>query len=224
MYSQAFKKKTNGQFLKKSASVLMAGTFLIAAAGTGLNASETRQHDAHVHGVANLNVALDGSVLMIELDSPAANIVGFEHAPENEEQAHAVEEAIELLKNGERLFDFSEKAQCTLHDAHVNTDMETGHHDEHDSADKHHDDDSHGHDDHDKNDEKAHAGEDHDHDDHGSSHSEFEVAYHFECTNPDEVGCSFESDLLVFAEGDPTYEINARLLDCQSCSNFQPRG
>jgi Protein of unknown function (DUF2796) len=43
--------------------------------------AEHREHGPHVHGVAQLNVALDGNVLWIELNSPAMNIVGFEHAP-----------------------------------------------------------------------------------------------------------------------------------------------
>ncbi len=34
----------------------------------------------HEHGVAQLNVALDGKTLELELDSPAMNLVGFEHA------------------------------------------------------------------------------------------------------------------------------------------------
>lgn len=41
------------------------------------------QHDslgAHEHGVASLNAALDGQVLELQLQSPAMNLVGFEHA------------------------------------------------------------------------------------------------------------------------------------------------
>ena len=33
----------------------------------------------HEHGVASLNVALDGQTLEIQLQSPAMNLVGFEH-------------------------------------------------------------------------------------------------------------------------------------------------
>ena len=181
MYIQQTKKNTPGSFLKHGASVLMAGALLFAYSSTGAKASETRQHGAHVHGIANLNVALDGNNLMIELDSPSANIVGFEHAPENEEQAHAVHEAMELLKNGEKLFGFTEQAGCTLHDAHVDTDMETDHHDEHESHDQHNEKDAH-----DEHDDHAHAEKDHDHE-HDSTHSEFEVSYHFECAQPDKL-------------------------------------
>ncbi|UZE23158.1 DUF2796 domain-containing protein [Pseudomonas sp. B21-056] len=35
---------------------------------------------AHEHGVARLNASLDGETLELELESPAMNLVGFEHA------------------------------------------------------------------------------------------------------------------------------------------------
>ena len=34
---------------------------------------------AHEHGVGRLNAALDGQTLELELESPAMNLVGFEH-------------------------------------------------------------------------------------------------------------------------------------------------
>ena len=39
---------------------------------------------AHEHGVAKLNAVLDGNTLELELDSPAMNIVGFEHVASND--------------------------------------------------------------------------------------------------------------------------------------------
>ncbi|MCF7994732.1 MAG: DUF2796 domain-containing protein, partial [Chromatiaceae bacterium] len=48
-----------------------------------------RQQGAHVHGVGQLNVAVDGSALLVELISPAMDLVGFEHAPRNEAQRTA---------------------------------------------------------------------------------------------------------------------------------------
>lgn len=38
---------------------------------------------AHEHGVASLNVALDGQTLELQLESPAMNLVGFEHAAQS---------------------------------------------------------------------------------------------------------------------------------------------
>lgn len=44
----------------------------------------------HEHGVAQLNVALDGKTLELELDSPAMNLVGFEHAASTDADKAAV--------------------------------------------------------------------------------------------------------------------------------------
>lgn len=74
-------------------TVLLISALLFFIGVTGAVAEETCHHDAHVHGVGKLNVALDGDDLIIELTSPAANIVGFEHTPENEQQSHEVHEA-----------------------------------------------------------------------------------------------------------------------------------
>ena len=50
------------------------------------------------HGSATLNVAVDNAALIIELDTPWNNIVGFEHASHDDEQQALVEIALDLLK------------------------------------------------------------------------------------------------------------------------------
>jgi len=168
MYGGLIFFKVTGARFSKCATVLMVCSFLFFVGVASLKASETRQHGAHVHGTGKLNIALDGNNLLIGVTSPTANIVGFEHAPENEQQSHQVHQAVELLKEGEKLFVFTKKAHCSLHEAHVESDMAQGDHEEHEA---HHED----------HDEHAHSEKDHD----TSSHSEFEVEYYFECNNPD---------------------------------------
>ncbi len=168
MSGELFIWKMTGVQHRKCTIGLMVFTFLFFVGLAGVGVSETRQHGSHVHGVGKLNVALDGNDLILELRSPAANIVGFEHAPENEQQTQEVHEAIELLKEGEKLFALTAKAQCSLHEAHVDNDMVKGHHEEHEAHHQEHE-DSHS--------EKDHAD--------GSDHSEFEATYHFECGDPD---------------------------------------
>ena len=156
--------------------------YFVAQLGSGV--AETRGHTAHVHGIAQLNVALEGNELMLELISPAANIVGFEHKPKNEEQIQVVEEANELLQHGEKLFVMTSGAQCSLHEAHVEGDILHDHEDAHAKHDHDHDHD-HGHGD-------AHAKHDHGHGDdhadhdHGGEgvHSDIRATYHFECGAP----------------------------------------
>ena len=47
---------------------------------------ETRQLESHEHGVSTLKIAIEGQNEQMELESPANDIVGFEHAPENNKQ------------------------------------------------------------------------------------------------------------------------------------------
>lgn len=135
----------------KAACLLVVLLFTVILAGTVATA-EQRHHESHVHGIGKLNVALDDDDLMIELDSPAANIVGFEHAPENEEQEHILHEQRELLEAGHKLFVLPAEGKCTLRDVQLIDGM-GGHHDEHET---------HGH-------------------DGGMEHSDFEVTYLFTC-------------------------------------------
>jgi hypothetical protein len=156
------------------------------------SSAATRQHGAHVHGIGALNIAQENKELFIELTTPAANIVGFEHAPSTDEQEKAVHEAVEQLQTAVDIIALPAAAQCEMKSAEVQHDMGEGdYHDE----DHHHEGEHHGEKDgHDEaghdHGENTHHGEEHDHDeDHGehAAHSEFMVRYHFVCTSPDEL-------------------------------------
>jgi hypothetical protein len=134
---------------------------------------EKRQHDAHVHGIAALNLALEGEEVHVELDSPAANIVGFEHAPSSEADHAALDKAVATLKDGDRLFRFNSEAGCRLEKAQVNSSLLEEEHGEH--AGEHADD--RGHDKHDHEEHEKHEEE-------GETHSDIEAVYHFECDQP----------------------------------------
>ena len=95
-------------------SLLLAGIF-----SPMLIAQEHRQHGAHQHGVGRLSLAQEGTEIRLELDSPAANIVGFEYAPSSEADREASAKAISALKQGEQLFRFSKDADCRLVDVEV---------------------------------------------------------------------------------------------------------
>lgn len=76
-------------------------------------------HGAHSHGVAQLEVAVDGGRLAIHLESPLANVVGFEHAPRTAPQRAAAAKALAILKQGDRLFAPTPAAACKLAEAGV---------------------------------------------------------------------------------------------------------
>ena len=185
MCGKLFFTKIVGVLLSNSITGLIAFCLFFLTCQGEVSASEIRQHGSHVHGVGTLNVALDGKDLIIEMGSPAANIVGFEHAPKNEQQTHEVHEALELLESGEEMFVLSAKAQCSLHEADVDSDMVEGHHHEH---------------------EEGHSEKDHMD---GTGHSEFAATYHFKCQDPNNLKAI---NVMLFSHFSGFEEIEVQLL------------
>ena len=136
-----------------------------------LRAEEYRHHEAHEHGVAILNLALEGNDLYIEFTSPAANIVGFEHHPRTNEQRNVVKAAVNRLQEGDALFILSAGSQSKLMKSSVDTNIDKDT-DNHSVSEHAHGEDEH----HDKEHGKA-DGQD--------RHSEFKAEYHFVFKKPD---------------------------------------
>ncbi|HCE3483301.1 TPA: DUF2796 domain-containing protein [Vibrio parahaemolyticus] len=151
---------------------------------TVATAEEYRQHSAHVHGHVEFNIAQDGSDLLLEISAPGADVVGFEHAPENAEQEKTLQHAIATLEDSNALFAINPQAQCEIEEVHVEHSL-GGQHEEHEHHDHEgHDHDEHAHHDHDKHDHDSHEG--HDHSEH-SDHGEFTVQYRFHCAQVGEL-------------------------------------
>lgn len=143
------------------------------------HAATGRHHEAHEHGVAQMNVAIEGDTLHIDFISPAANIVGFEHRPSTQAQKRAVDTAIAQLKDGARMFRLPPKALGKLVESVVTTDIAREEKQEtHAELDDDHD-KGHAHD-------KKHDEEDH-HAEENERHSEFKVQYRFTCKHPDKL-------------------------------------
>ncbi len=169
-----------------------------------------RQHDAHVHGHVEFNIAQDGQDLLVEITAPGADVVGFEHAPKTEAEKASVAKAKATLNDVNSVLVLPTSAGCKLVDVDVDTTLESHEdhhdHDDHKDHDEHHDhddhkdhDEHHDHDDHkdhdehhDHDDHKDHD-EHHDHDDHKDhdehkdhghdGHGEFSVQYQFTCND-----------------------------------------
>lgn len=150
----------------------------LAAAATvfitvSVSAGEQRQMDAHEHGVATVNMALEDDTLFVELETPAMNIVGFEHPPRTAEQQQAIAAAIQTLETDPSMFVPNAAAQCTLlaadaqhsSDAAGTEDHADGDHDEHADHDEH----------------EEHAEQD---DNDAGGHAEFVGQYRFSCRQP----------------------------------------
>ncbi|MFJ4067126.1 DUF2796 domain-containing protein [Pseudomonas sp. NPDC089996] len=67
---------------------------------------------AHEHGVAKLNAVLDGNTLELELDSPAMNLVGFEHVASSEADKAKVASVRQQLEQPLKLFNLASAAGC----------------------------------------------------------------------------------------------------------------
>ncbi|MFL0861217.1 zinc uptake protein ZrgA [Vibrio parahaemolyticus] len=151
---------------------------------TVATAEEYRQHSAHVHGHVEFNIAQDGSDLLLEITAPGADVVGFEHAPENAEQEKTLQHAVATLEDSNALFAINPQAQCEIEEVHVEHSL-GGQHEEHEHHDHEgHDHDEHAHHDHDKHEHDGHEG--HVHSEH-SDHGEFTVQYRFHCAQVGEL-------------------------------------
>ncbi len=157
---------------------------LIALLATPALAESARELDAHEHGVGELNIAVDGDTIAMELHAPGADIVGFEYEATSAEDRAAIDAAVAALAKPLELFILPAAAECSVtkasagleseedHDDHGDEDHAEGEeHDDHDDHDDHADDD--GHDDHD------------DHAEAEASHTEFHAEYLLTCGNTD---------------------------------------
>lgn len=155
--------------------------------------AQTHDHDhdhgslgKHEHGVATLNVALEGSTLEIELESPAMNIVGFEHAATSAADKKTVAAARAQLEKPMALFSLPAAAGCSLTEHELHSPLFG-------TADHDHDDDA----------------ADHDHD-HDHEHSDIDADYTFTCKQPEALKTL---DLSAFYKQFPaTQKINVQLI------------
>ncbi|KAA6167916.1 DUF2796 domain-containing protein [Pseudomonas veronii] len=138
------------------------------------HAADEHDHDhehgslgAHEHGVGRLNAVLDGQALELELDSPAMNLVGFEHAATSAADKAKVAAARKQLENPLALFNLPKAAGCVISTQELNSPLFG------DKPEADHDDD-----------------DDHDHDakdgahEHHHDHSEIHAHYQFTCATP----------------------------------------
>jgi hypothetical protein len=93
--------------------------------------AKTASKKAHVHGVAQLNLAAEGNSMSIQFESPSEEIYGFEHAPKNPAETEKQRAALELLKSkaGE-IIGFDATLGCTFKETTANVVMDGPKHSE----------------------------------------------------------------------------------------------
>jgi hypothetical protein len=115
---------------------------------------------AHEHGVGRLNAALDGQTLELELQSPAMNLVGFEHAATTDADKAKVAAVRAQLENPLVLFNLPKAAGCVVASQELESPLFG---DKPDTDDDHVDDGK---------------------DEHHQDHSEIHANYQFTCSAP----------------------------------------
>lgn len=106
--------------------LLFAATPVLAADQSDAPGHEA--HGSHVHGEAQLTLATDGDLLEIMLESPAANLLGFEHIPATAAEQQVWQQQQSMLKSGQWL-QLPAAAQCVLRQQQLNDPWaKAGHH------------------------------------------------------------------------------------------------
>jgi len=135
-----------------------------------------RDASAHVHGASQLSLVQDRLTLLIEFETPAINIVGFEHAPQHEAEHDAIKSALLQLQEPDSILRLS-ALNCELVQSHAAatgqfTDISANHGgDDHSHARSHTHSHAHSH---------AHS---HVHSHASNEHAGFRVIFELQCDN-----------------------------------------
>ena len=144
--------------------IFLAGVFKTLAQGS---------LEAHVHGKASINLVLDDQSLFIEFESPAYNLVGFEHEPKDQIQQKEVQDSLSLLSRPRKVFGFSAQAGCLVESVSVTTTMAGVGKNTVGYEEEHHEEEHHEHSDGDSTNKE--------------SHSEFKANYLMTCSEPEKL-------------------------------------
>lgn len=159
--------------MRSTLPALLSLSLALAACGGEEQPGALGSEGAHEHGVARVNVAVEGSTATIEFESPAMGIYGFEHEAVSAEDLARQEEGLETLRTRfASMFVLDEGLGCSLTPVHVGM---TG--DDH----AHEEDEEHAHD----------EGEEHAHDEAASAgdtqeptHAEVVAEFTVSCASP----------------------------------------
>ena len=179
---------------------LMPLIALALVSTTPVFAEQTRQLDAHEHGVGQLDIAFDGKQISMELHAPGADIVSFEYAAESAEDRAKVDAAVAMLARPLDLFVITEAAGCTIVQASAELDSDEGQADHED-----------GHDDHeDANHQEKNTDE--------PGHAEFHAEYLLACANP---GAVTEITFTYFDAFPNALEVEVQLISNKGATSFE---
>ena len=95
----------------------------ISAVGLLAFGTSAAAHEAHVHGIAHMNLLVEKQAVEIELVSPLANVLSFEHEPETEGQKQEVRDMAAIMRNAGKLFILPADAQCEVKEVSMSSEV-----------------------------------------------------------------------------------------------------
>jgi hypothetical protein len=93
---------------------MMKPSMVLALCGATLLSANALSAPPHVHGVATLDVVVEGRALQLTLDSPLANLLAFERAPRDAKETQMVRAMAQRFAAPDALFAPSPAAACTV--------------------------------------------------------------------------------------------------------------
>lgn len=100
--------------LKRRPSIAL---MVLSLLGLSVEASSQTHQHAHVHGLIELGVAIDGTNVVVDIDSPMDSLLGFEHTPRTTQQKQAASQWAQRLKAPQEILRFNPEAGCTVREA-----------------------------------------------------------------------------------------------------------
>ena len=148
------------------APMLLAQTF---------GSPEYRTMESHQHGQAELRILLETNLVEMEFESPAFNLVGFEHKASSPREKKAVKNAVAFLESPGRLIAFGGSA-CSPEVIQIDVSSVRNEEDEHQHEHEH---------EHEAEHEEEHPHEhEHEHEtETETSHADIIARYSFSCEN-----------------------------------------
>jgi Protein of unknown function (DUF2796) len=101
----------------RNSLLLTLGILLLTFSFDVGGAAEKRRHEAHVHGVAEINIAVEGTKATVEFRAPAENVMGFEHEAKSESDRKKRDAALDQLRaKRDQMVLFDAKLGCKSSD------------------------------------------------------------------------------------------------------------
>lgn len=179
---------------------IVAIPFILVPASFASSGEEYREHAPHEHGHGAIDIVMEAEEVVIEIRIPAVNVVGFEHAPRDDEEHEAIRHALVPFEDASSAFVLSGEAGCEVENIRASiasmTHESERHQDEAGNGHEQHGHDTHGHEEHEEQADEE-------------DHSELHATYHLHCHVPGQLR---QVDMRVLKHLHDIEEIDVRLV------------